>query len=58
MSVRRWGVAALAILSIVYLKYTMPGFDEYVIPALRSMLRCEQISCVVPNGAASWLGWD
>ena len=58
MSVRRWGVALLVILSIIYLKYSIPTFDKCVIPALRSILCSEQILCVVPNGAVSWLRWD
>ena len=58
MSVRRWCAALFAALSIVYLRYTMPVFDESVVPALRLMLRCEQVTLFVPTGTVSWLGWD
>ena len=54
MTLRRWAAAALVLLSVAYLRFTMPVFAERVMPALRDVLCCEQIRFVMPDEAAAW----
>ena len=54
MSLRRWSVAAAVMLTVLYLRFTMPVFGECVIPALQEMLREEQIGQVMPDAAETW----
>ena len=58
MSVRRVLAAAAALLSIVYLKVSMPVFAARVLPALREMTGEGQVVLRLPEAVLSWLRWS
>ena len=57
MTFRRLIIAAAVFLLAVCWKMTIPAFRE-IVPAVKDILSTEQVSLVLPEGSATWSGWD
>ncbi len=58
MSEQRIAAAVIVLLSLVYLRFSMPRLYEESLPALKDALGAEQVALPVSERVAAWLSWD
>ena len=58
MSGKRFALAAVILLSVLYVKLTTPELFRTAAPAMRSALERETFALPVSDSVLAWLAWD